>query len=141
METEHVSITTSTSENMSINEDNCLGSRHIENTSNFIITSTILPLDESQEMLQENLPTTIVEHSYQIVKSQNIDRRVYLTKRNKKFTDDVLKLIGFLDSNIIKEIGQPSHFDINTLLYTSAKEHLNDLKKIPEKRFKKVPPG
>lgn len=141
METEHVSITTSTSENMSINEDNCLGSRHIENTSNFIITSTILPLDESQEMLQENLPTTIVEHSYQIVKSQNIDRRVYLTKRNKKFTDDVLKLIGFLDSNIIKEIGQPSHFDINALLYTSAKEHLNDLKKIPEKRFKKVPPG
>ena len=141
METEHVSITTSTSENMSINEDNCLGSRHIENTSNFIITSTILPLDESQEMLQENLPTTIVEHSYQIVKSQNIDRRVYLTKRNKKFTDDVLKFIGFLDSNIIKEIGQPSHFDINALLYTSAKEHLNDLKKIPEKRFKKVPPG
>ena len=141
METEHVSITTSTSENMSINEENCLESRHIENTSNFTITSTILPLDESQEMLQENLPTTIVEHSYQIVKSQNIDRRVYLTKRNKKFTDDVLKLIGFLDSNIIKEIGQPSHFDINALLYTSAKEHLNDLKKIPEKRFKKVPPG
>ena len=73
METEHVSITTSTSENMSINENNCLESRHIENTSNFIRTATILPLDESQEMLQENLPTTIVEHSYQIVKSQNIE--------------------------------------------------------------------
>lgn len=141
METEHVSITTSTSENMSSNEDNCLESRHTENTSNFMITATIIPLDESQEMLQEILPTTIFKHSYQIVKSQKVDRRVYPTKRNKKFTDDVLKVIGFLDSNTIKEIGQPPHFDINALLYTSAKEHLNRLKKIPEKHFKNVPPG
>ena len=70
METEHVSITASTTENMSSNEDNCLQSRDIENTSKFIITATIIPLDESQEMLQEILPTTIFEHSYQIVKSQ-----------------------------------------------------------------------
>ena len=82
------------------------------------------------------------ECNYEIVKNQNIDQRVYPTKCNKSVTDDVIKVIDFLASNTLKEIHQPSYFDINALLYTSAvtaKEHLNDLKEIPKQSFKKAP--
>ena len=130
METEYGTIITITSENMLINEDNCLESSNIENTSGSIIISTIMPLDESQKMLLEIL-RPIFERNYEIVKNQSIDQRVYPTKCNKSVTDDVIKVIDFLASNTIKEIREPSYFDINTLLYTSAvtaKEHLNDLK-------------
>ena len=61
---------------------------------------------------------------------------MYPTKCNKKVADDVIKGIDFLASNTIKEIREPSCFEINSLLYTSAvtaKEHLNDLKEIPPK--------
>ena len=130
METEYGTIITITSENMLINEDNCLESSNIERTSGSIIISTIMPLDESQKMLLEIL-RPIFERNYEIVKNQSIDQRVYPTKCNKRVTDDVIKVIDFLASNTIKEIREPSYFDINTLLYTSAvtaKEHLNDLK-------------
>ena len=75
--------------------------------------------------------------------SQNIDQRVYPTKCNKKVTDDVIKVIDFLASNTMKKTREPSHFDINDMLYTSAataKEHLNYLKEIPKQRLKKAPP-
>ena len=130
METEYGTITTSTSENMSTNEDNCLESSNIESTSDSIIIPTIILLDESQKMSLEIL-RPIFEPNYEIVKNQNIDQRVYPKKCNKSVTDDVIKVIDFLASNTIKEIREPSYFDINTLLYTSAvtaKEHLNDLK-------------
>ena len=75
----------------------------------------------------------IFEHKYEIVKNHN----------NKKVADDVIKVMDFLASKTITEIREPSYFKINALLYTSAvtaKEHLNDLKKIPKQRLKKAPP-
>ena len=68
---------------------------------------------------------------------------MHSTKCNKKVTGDVIKAIKFLASNTIKEVHEPSSFEINALLYTSAvtaKEHLNDLKEIPKQRLKKTPP-
>ena len=53
METGYGTITTSASENMSINEYNCLESTNIESTSDSMIEPTIKPLDESQKMLLE----------------------------------------------------------------------------------------
>lgn len=47
METGYGTIATSTSENMSINEYNCLESSNIESTSDSITEPTIIPLDES----------------------------------------------------------------------------------------------
>ena len=141
METEYGTITTSTSENMSTNEDNCLESSNIESTSDSIIIPTIILLGESQKMSLEIL-RPIFEPNYEIVKNQNIDQRVYPKKCNKSVTDDVIKVIDFLASNTLKEIHEPSYFDINALLYTSAvtaKEHLNDLKEIPKQSFKKAP--
>ena len=55
MEIGYGTITTSTSENMSINKDNCLESINIESTSDSTIEPTIKPLDESQKMLLEIL--------------------------------------------------------------------------------------
>ena len=55
MEIGYGTITTSTSENMSINKDNCLESTNIESTSDSTIEPTIKPLDESQKMLLEIL--------------------------------------------------------------------------------------
>ena len=75
----------------------------------------------------------IFERKYEIVKNHN----------NKKVADDVIKVMDFLASKTITEIREPSYFKINALLYTSAvtaKEHLNDLKKIPKQRLKKAPP-
>ena len=43
---------------MSINEDNCLENKNIESNIDFIIKPTIIPLDESQEMLLEILRPT-----------------------------------------------------------------------------------
>ena len=79
METEYGTITTSTSENMSTNEDNCLESSNIESTSDSIIIPTIILLDESQKMSLEIL-RPIFERNYEIVKNQNIDQRVYPKK-------------------------------------------------------------
>ena len=76
METEYGTTTTSTSENMSTNEDNCLESSNIESTSDSIIIPTIILLDESQKMSLEILRPTL-EPNYEIVKNQNIDQRVY----------------------------------------------------------------
>ena len=75
----------------------------------------------------------IFERKYEIVKNHN----------NKKVADDVIKVMDFLASKTITEIREPSYFKINALLYTfavTAKEHLNDLKKIPKQRLKKAPP-
>ena len=94
METEYGTITTSTSENMSTNEDNCLESSNIESTSDSIIIPTIILLDESQKMSLEIL-RPIFEPNYEIVKNQNIDQRVYPKKCNKSVTDDVIKVIDF----------------------------------------------
>ena len=85
----------------------------------------------------------IVERNYETVKNQNIDQRVHSTKCNKKVASDIIKAIKFLASNTIKEVREPSSFEINALLYTSAvtaKEDLNDLKEIPKQRLKKAPP-
>ena len=67
METEYKTITTSTSKNASINEDNCLENNNIESTSDSVTEPTIIPLDESQEMLLEIL-RAIFEPNYEIVK-------------------------------------------------------------------------
>ena len=141
MQTECGTITTCISENMSINEDNFLESSNIESTSDSIIEPTIVPFDESQKILLEIL-RPIFELNFEIVKNQNIDQRVHPTKYNKEVTDDVIKVIDFLASNTIKAIREPSQFDINALLYTSAvstKKRLNDLKEIPKQHLKKVP--
>ena len=96
------------------------------------LATTILPLDEAQKMLLENL-RPIFERNYEIVKNQNVDQRLHPTKCNKKVAYDVIKVIDILASNAIKEIREPPCFDIKALLYTSAvtaKEHLNNLKEI-----------
>ena len=83
----------------------------------------------------------IFERNYEIVKNQNIDQRVYPIKCNKKVTDDIIKVIDFLASDTIEEIFEPSYFDINAQLYTSAvtaKEHLDDLKEIPKNTRKRL---
>lgn len=67
METEYKTITTSTSKNVSINEDNCLENNNIESTSDSVIEPTIITLDESQETLLEIL-RPIFEPNYEIVK-------------------------------------------------------------------------
>ena len=143
MQTEYGTITTSTTENMSINEDNCLESSNTESTSDSIIELTFIPSGESQEMLLKILQVITFERNYEVIKNQNIDQRVYPTKCNKKVANGVIKLIVFLDSNTIKGIGEPPHVDINALLYTSAVtaiEHLDDLRKNLKKRSRKTPP-
>ena len=98
------------------------------------LATTIVPLDEAQKMLLENL-RPIFERNYEIVKNQNVDQRLHPTKCNKKVAYDVIKVIDILASNAIKEIREPPCFDIKALLYTSAvtaKEHLNNLKEIPK---------
>ena len=98
------------------------------------LATTILPLDEAQKMLLENL-RPIFERNYEIVKNQNVDQRLYPTKCHKKVAFDVIKVTDILASNAIKEIREPPYFDIKALLYTSAvtaKEHLNNLKEIPK---------
>ena len=59
---------------MSIIEDNCLETNNIsESTNDSIIEPTIIPLDESQEMLLEILWPRF-ERNYETVKSQNLDK-------------------------------------------------------------------
>ena len=57
IETEHKTLQQVPAE-MSINEDNCLESKNIESNIDFIIKPTIIPSDESQEMLLEILRPT-----------------------------------------------------------------------------------
>ena len=83
------------------------------------------------------------QRNYETIKNQSIDERVYPTKFNKKLSNDVIKVIDFLANNAIKELKKPKHFDINTLLYTSAitaKEYVNDLTELNKKSPKKYPP-
>ena len=47
METEYKTITTSTSKNVSINENNGFVNNNIESTSDSVIEPTIIPLNES----------------------------------------------------------------------------------------------
>ena len=84
MATEYETVTTIIVENVTLNEDN------ITNNEESSIDQSFLSLNLSQEALLEILPP-MFQHNYETIKDQNIDKRVYSTKCNKKLSDYIIK--------------------------------------------------